>query len=195
MTPIRLFAGFNAILFQLRKGFLFWRKMSLNIKTRRLVIAEFDESMAESVHQHSLDEDNRRFVPDEVFESVDDARETISMLMSLYAKNDAPLVYAVFLSDGRHIGHVQAIPIAGGWEIGYHVAKPFTGNGYATEAVEAFLPSIAQRLGIAKISGICHADNAASRRVLEKCGFRLQSEGIGPYHGSEGRICRYVNVL
>ena len=42
------------------------------IETERLIITEFDESMIESVHENSLDEDNRRFVPDEVFETVED---------------------------------------------------------------------------------------------------------------------------
>ena len=28
------------------------------------------------VHENSLDEDNRKFIPDEVFETVDEARET-----------------------------------------------------------------------------------------------------------------------
>ena len=46
---------------------------SLFIETERLIITEFDESMAEDVHKNSLDEDVRRFVPDEVFETVEDA--------------------------------------------------------------------------------------------------------------------------
>ena len=37
--------------------------MELPIKAQRQYIAEFDESMAESAHQISIDEDNRRFVP------------------------------------------------------------------------------------------------------------------------------------
>lgn len=40
----------------------------MRIETERVTITEFDLSMAESVHKNSLDEDTRRFVPDEVFE-------------------------------------------------------------------------------------------------------------------------------
>lgn len=40
----------------------------MRLETERLIIAEFDLSMAESVHKNSLYEDNRRFVPDEGFE-------------------------------------------------------------------------------------------------------------------------------
>lgn len=166
--------------------------MRLPIKTQRLYIAEFDESMAESVHRNSLDEDNRRFVPDEVFETIQDAQEVITTLISYYSRDDMPLVYPFFLNDGPHIGHVQVVPIEKGWEIGYHVAKSYTGKGYATEAVLAFLPPIMRRLGITEISGICRADNTASRRVLEKCGFTLKVESAAPYHGETHRICRYI---
>ena len=106
--------------------------MKLPIKAKRPYITEFKESMAESTHLNSLDDDNRRFVPDEVFEFLDEAQKTLSALISFYSRKDAPLVYAVILNDGRHIGHVQAVPFINGWEIGYHIAKPFTGNGYET---------------------------------------------------------------
>jgi RimJ/RimL family protein N-acetyltransferase/2-polyprenyl-3-methyl-5-hydroxy-6-metoxy-1,4-benzoquinol methylase len=165
--------------------------MNLPIIAHRLYIAKFDETMAASVQANSLDEDNRRFIPDEVFETVEDARKAVSALIAFYAQKDAPQVYPVILRDGRHIGHVQAYPIKNGWEIGYHVTKPFTGNGYATEAVSAFLPHIMEKLGLTQIFALCHAENRASRRVLTKCGFSLAYEGMGAYHGKEEFICRY----
>lgn len=161
------------------------------IRSQRLYIGKFDESMAESVHKNSLDEDNRRFVPDEVFETVQEAREAISALMRFYSRRDMPLVYPVILNDGRQIGHVQAVPIDGGWEVGYHIAKPYTGKGYATEAVRAFIGPIMKDLGISRISGICRADNTASQRVLEKCAFSPVFVGSGVYHGEGQNICRY----
>ncbi|MCL2125726.1 MAG: GNAT family N-acetyltransferase [Oscillospiraceae bacterium] len=165
--------------------------MDLPIRTHRLYITEFDESMAEIVHLNSLDDDNRRFVPDEVFETIDKAKEILSWLISSYSQNDAPLVYPIILKNGQNIGYVQAVPISNGWEVGYHVAKPFTGNDYATEAVSAFLPHIMQKIGISEIYGICRADNIASCKVLEKCGFKLEFDGISKYHGEDHHIHRY----
>ncbi|NLL38178.1 MAG: GNAT family N-acetyltransferase [Clostridiales bacterium] len=161
------------------------------IRSQRLYIGELDESLAESVHKNSLDEDNRRFVPDEVFETIDEARERIKALISFYSRKDMPLVYPVILNDGRQIGHVQAVPIEGRWEVGYHIAKQYTGRGYATEAVRAFIEPIMKWLGISRIYGICRTENIASRRVLEKCGFSLVFVGSGPYHGEKQNICRY----
>ena len=161
------------------------------IKTHRLYITEFDESMAQTLHLNSLDEDNRRFVPDEVFETVEKAKDILAWLISSYSQKDAPLVYPIILHDGLNIGYVQAVPISDGWEVGYHVAKPFTGNGYASEAVSAFLPNIMRKIGISEIFGICRADNIASCKVLEKCGFKLVFEGIAPDHGEDHFIRRY----
>jgi ribosomal-protein-alanine N-acetyltransferase len=136
------------------------------IETERLIITEFNENMAESVHLNSLDDDNRRFVPDEVFETIDDARETVEWLISRYQGKEEPFVYPILLKGGENIGYVQAVKIEIGWEIGYHVSKAYTGNGYATEAVVAFLPIIMKRLGISEIYGICLAENIASQKVL-----------------------------
>jgi RimJ/RimL family protein N-acetyltransferase len=168
--------------------------MGFHIETARLVITEFDESMVESVHENSLDEDVRRFVPDEVFETVENARETVLFLMDCYEENTGPFVYPVLLKSGENIGYVQAVPTdeeKNEWEIGYHIAKKHTGKGYATEAVKAFLPIITKRLNIEKMEGLCMIENYASRSVMEKCGFTLEYNGAGDYQGADCDVCQY----
>ena len=164
----------------------------MRIETERLIITEFTMDMAEAVHLNSLDEDNRRFVPDEVFETVEEAAETVEFLMGVYENGDGPLVYPALLKDGTYIGYVQAVPFDDGtWEVGYHIGGNYTKKGYATEAVKAFLPVILPRLGIETIAGICLAENQASVKVMERCGFIKDFEGIGPYQGAQRPICKY----
>ena len=168
----------------------------MKIETSRLIITEFTMDMAEAVHLNSLDEANRRFVPDEVFETVEEAADTVSFLMGVYENGDGPLVYPALLKDGTYIGYVQAVPFDDGtWEVGYHIGGDFTGRGYATEAVKGFLPVIMPRLGLTRIKGICLAENKASVRVMEKCGFCKEYEGEGPYQGQQREICRYYYAL
>ena len=164
----------------------------MKIETDRLFITEFDLTMAKAVHENSLDEDNRRFVPDEVFETEDDAKETLAFLIGQYASEDGPLVYPVFTKKNENIGYVQLAPIEDGWEIGYHIAKQYTGNGYASEAVSAFLPFIAEKKALSAIYGICLAENAASVRVMEKCGFERLYRGMGTYQGQNREIIKNV---
>ena len=164
----------------------------LKIETERLIITEFTPDMAQAVHENSLDEDNRRFVPDEVFETVEEAAETIEFLSARYGGSDGPFVYPVLLKDETNIGYVQAVPLGDGvWEVGYHIGAKFTKQGYASEAVKAFLPVIMKRIGITKMAGICLADNIASQKVMEKCGFDLEFKGVGDYQGEKREICRY----
>lgn len=99
----------------------------MRLETERLVITEFATDMAKAVHENSLDEDTRRFLPDEVFETVEDALETIQFLMTQYASAEGPYVYPVLLKDDTNIGYVQLVPNEEGWEIGYHIAKQYTG--------------------------------------------------------------------
>ena len=162
------------------------------IEPKRLIITDFTEDMAKVVHLNSLDEDNRRFVPDEVFETVEDARETLEFLMGQYGGEEGPYVHPILLKTGENIGYVQLVPIEEGWEIGYHVAAQYTGNGYATEAVRAFLPVAAKKKGLSQIWGICVAENTASEKVMEKCGFKRVFRGIGPYQGSQREIIRNI---
>ena len=166
------------------------------VETERLRITEFTPEMAWAVHENSLDADNRRFIPDEVFETEEEALETVRFLMSRYEGQEGPLVYPVLLWDGTVIGHVQAIPLEDGhWEVGYHIGERYTRKGYATEALRAFLPVIMRQLGLQRIIGICVAENFASRKVMEKCGFRKEYEGPGPYQGKQREICRYAYAL
>lgn len=167
----------------------------MRIETERLIITEFDLSMAESVHRNSLDEDNRRFVPDEVFETVEEAGETIEFLMSCYETGEGPLVYPVLLKDGTNIGYVQLVPIEEGFEVGYHIAKEFTKNGYAAEALKAFLEYMKVEKGIDNVYGNCVSENIASKKVLERCGFTKEYEGIGKYQGKNAEIAKYLLVM
>ena len=166
----------------------------MNIKTSRLKIKTFSPNMAQSVYENSQDEDTKRFVPDEVYDSVDEAREAIEFLMSRYDSEDGPFVYPIITNDsGKNIGYIQICKLEDGtWEIGYHIAKNFTGKGYATEAVKAFLPAMAKKLNIKEVYGISLAENTVSVRVLEKCGFTKIYQGPGNYQGREVQIIKTI---
>ncbi len=160
-------------------------------ETDRLLVTELTEEMAPDIHLNSLDADNRKFVPDEVFETEQEALDTVRWLMGSYGSESGPLLYAILLKDGgRNIGYVQLCPVEEGWEIGYHIAAQYTGNGYATEAVKGFLPVIAEKKNLSEIYGICLRENAASVRVLENCGFETVFCGKGNYQGETREIIR-----
>ena len=59
---------------------------------------------------------------------------------------------------------------SGAVELGYWIARPYWGRGFATEACAA-LVDIARTLGLPRLEGSHFLDNPASARVLEKLGF------------------------
>ena len=59
----------------------------------------------------------------------------------------------------------------GASELGYWIARPYWGLGFATEAASAVL-SMARAAGIRDIRAAYFADNPASGNVLRKLGFR-----------------------
>ena len=59
---------------------------------------------------------------------------------------------------------------SGAVELGYWIARPFWGRGYATEAATGLI-GIARALRFETLEGSHFLDNPASARVLEKLGF------------------------
>lgn len=164
----------------------------MQLTTERLLITDFTPDMANAVHLGSLDEDTRRFLPDEVFETVEIAADVIADLMDCYAGTEGPFVHPM-MANGVYAGYVQLVPLDdGSWEIGYHTVKGMTGFGYATEAVQAFLPFMMDKLNLTQVYGICDAENQASIRVMEKCGFSRVYAGEGMYHGKLQPIVKMI---
>ncbi len=58
-------------------------------------------------------------------------------------------------------------------EVGFSIRRAARGQGYATEALRVVLKYLTENEGIPCVTAWCVAENAASRRVLEKAGMRL----------------------
>ena len=162
----------------------------------RLLIVKMNQSMTYDVYRNSLDEDNRKYVPDEVFNTLEEASDVVNFIMDSYQNEEGPFIYALLRKeDNVNIGYVQLVKIDEGWEIGYHIAKLFTKRGYATEAVNAFLEYLKTNRNLDEIYGIALAANKASRKVLQKCGFNLVYEGNGIYQGRRRKIIKTIKKM
>ena len=81
--------------------------------------------------------------------------------------------------DGRLMGSVglttdSARTYGSSRSLGYALGVHYWGQGYMTEAVRAVIRFGFETMGLDVISATCYPDNPASRRVLEKCGFRYE---------------------
>ena len=83
---------------------------------------------------------------------------------------------AVDRSGGAYLGNVGIVRIGGDpptGEITYWIDPAHQRCGLATEGARAVLCWAAQALGVRVVTGCCMSHNAASRRVMEKLGFRF----------------------
>ncbi|MCB2200555.1 GNAT family N-acetyltransferase [bacterium] len=97
-------------------------------------------------------------------------------------------------SSGEGVGTIDIRDQSSDLEIGYVLAQPFWGLGYATEAATAVIEWAKQQQDIHRIHAYCDPDNPASSRVLEKAGLTfvkiLPHFGVHPNVSDEPRDIR-----
>ena len=71
------------------------------------------------------------------------------------------------------IAEVIGSPELGETEVAYLLSRQVWGRGYATEAARAAVRYGFEAARLQAIIGLVHPENAASIRVLEKCGMQL----------------------
>ena len=77
---------------------------------------------------------------------------------------------------------------SGEHEIGYWIGEPYWGNGYATEAAHAIIDYAFANRPIEMLNSRCRVVNAASQRVLVKCGFQLVGTGMSDSRAYGGPV-------
>ncbi|MGW2490746.1 GNAT family N-acetyltransferase [Streptomyces sp. NPDC001606] len=90
-------------------------------------------------------------------------------------------VLRTVLADGTVAGSAAVYGEAGEREVTYWIDRAYWGRGVATAALRALLAEVEERPLYARAA----ADNAASLRVLHKCGFRERARARG-YAGGRG---------
>lgn len=97
---------------------------------------------------------------------------------SLWAKSladpNAPARAVLF--DGTFVGHVACFPADGGDHVGYWIDPAFWGRGIASRALHLLLREVSKRPLTATVA----TSNAASLRVLQKCGFVVEQVRHAP---------------
>ena len=135
--------------------------MTEALRTNRLTLRRFCAADAPDVTRYMQDPGVASMLTQVPWPyALSDAEEFICR----YA-DDAPTHFAV-VHDGALIG---AISLA--QQLGYWYARPAWGQGFATEAAQALLTRHFAASSETVVSGHL-TDNPASRRVLQKLGFR-----------------------
>jgi RimJ/RimL family protein N-acetyltransferase len=95
------------------------------------------------------------------------------------ASRDGTGVHLLAFEEGRLVGSFSVMEIdreRGHGEIGYWVAAHARGRGIATRATRLLHHWATTELGLTTLEILPHRDNAASRRVAERCGYERTGE-------------------
>jgi len=98
--------------------------------------------------------------------------------------------YAITEHDGLVVGSIGLRPLRGEREtIGYWIGRPYWGRGYATAAAQAVIALAFELLDLELVTASHVARNAASGRVMEKCGMRLLRRERREHRGAPDDFC------
>ena len=89
------------------------------------------------------------------------------------------VVALAIIVDELVVGHVSCFEMDGAQSVGYWIAQSHWGKGIATRALELMLQEVTIRPLHARVA----RSNAASVRVLERCGFVITGYQISPDDG------------
>lgn len=94
------------------------------------------------------------------------------------SRQDNALPFFIQHRDGHLLGaitlnHIRRGPAQMG-VIGYWIGQPHARNGYMREAINVLVHHAFTALDLSRIEAACLPENAASRGVLEKCGFKYE---------------------
>ena len=151
-------------------------------KTQRLLLREFSPGDFEDVHAYSSDYETVKhmmFGPNTPQQTRDYLEKQCAEEM-----NTSPRMHynlAIVRRDtGRVIG---GLSLHMNWRrddavLGAVLNRHEQGRGYMTEALGGLMELGFGELGLHRIHAVCAVDNAAMRRVLDKCGMRLEGRMV-----------------
>ena len=101
-------------------------------------------------------------------------RQAFMVLWHRIVRDDAVTKRTIVVDD-RVAGNIVSFDQYGKPSVGYWIGREFWGRGIATRALGEFLSIVTTRPLYARAA----KDNAASLRVLQKCGFTIYGEDEG----------------
>lgn len=149
----------------------------LDLKTQRLRLRAFQEGDISTFQAYRSDPEVAKYQGWEAPYSREDATQFVQEMMERTPGEPGQWYQAAIelKSNGRMIGDCAFKRLGEDVrqaEIGITIAREFQGRGYGVEAIAGLLGYLFGELELHRARANIDPENAASRRVLEKLGFR-----------------------
>jgi len=155
------------------------------IETDRLLIRDYNETDLQDMHRLWSDKETMYYLDDILCETIGD---TVKYLQIGIANADGHYFCICDKTTGNYMGSIgytitDATPLGKAVHMGYMLLPEHRGQGYMPEAVKKVIKFAFTQDNCIRLTTGCHKDNEASRRVMEKAGFRKEGERIkAAYH-------------
>jgi RimJ/RimL family protein N-acetyltransferase len=156
--------------------------------TERLRLRRWRDDDLDALAEMNADPEVMRYILDGRTRTREETAESLHRMMRQWDEHG----FGVFAVDIRETGVLAgwtglAIPtflpeVMPAVEIGWRLARPFWGCGYASEAATEAMKFGFESCGLERLISIRHVDNARSARVMEKLGMRHTFETVVPGH-------------
>jgi ribosomal-protein-alanine N-acetyltransferase len=144
--------------------------MPARIETDRLLLQRLKYEDAEEIfYAYASKPEATRYLSWATHESVDDTRLFLKSVVDSWDYG-ADYSYSIRLKNRVLIGSIGMLHDNGKVQIGYVISPTQWGKGYTTEALSALLNILRNLKDVYRIGTFVDVDNAASIRVLQKCG-------------------------
>jgi RimJ/RimL family protein N-acetyltransferase len=159
----------------------------ITLETPRLRLRPLADADLDGYAAMCSDPEVMRFLGGETL-SREDAWRQMAMLAGHWQLRGYGMWALEEKATGRFAGRVGP-HFPEGWpgrEVGWALARPFWGRGYAFEAARASIDFAFARLGWERVISLIHSDNARSIRLAERLGERFA--GTVTVRGVEARV-------
>ena len=152
--------------------------MNYLLESEHLRFREMRPEDAQAMFDLNSDPEVIQYTGDEPFDSVEAARIFLESYQEVYKR----IGYARWIIELKSTGEILGWCGLKFWpdknvvDVGYRLYKKYWGNGYASEAAKASIDYGFEKLGLERIIAHARKENAASLRVLEKCGMKITGE-------------------
>ena len=122
------------------------------------------------------DDEVTRFIGGRKLQNPEAIARRIEFYIDCYARYGYAMCAMSWKETGEMIGWsgLQPLEESGETEVGYGMIKEFWGRGVGTEAARAWLRFGFLEKNLPRIVAVADPQNAASRRIMEKCGLRYE---------------------
>ena len=165
--------------------------MSIYIETPRLLIREMNEEDDAGLFEMDTDPEVHRYLARKPLKTMEEIQTMRRYVQQQYTDNGIGRWSILDKQTGDFLGwtgfklmHEMANGRTGHYDFGYRLKRSAWGQGIATESGRASLDYGLDKLGLKPVFAMTDVNNAVSRHVLEKLGFRFVE--IFEYDGPPG---------